>query len=135
MDIGTQSAEHIVNVGSASNLYSLYSTAATLIGRDARKVKLGLAFLQSGSCKAKDCAKAADQLGVIRDELAKHTPTDAVWDVDHPNVAAPWQGNLAPSVTNCADLYTTSEGELMLPQLTELLRYAADNNEDVVVLG
>lgn len=88
MDIGTQSAEHIVNVGSASNLYSLYSTAATLIGRDARKVKLGLAFLRGGSCKAKDCARAASQLDMISDELAKHAPADAVWDMDHPNVAA-----------------------------------------------
>lgn len=49
--------------------------------------------------------------------------------------SCPRQGNLAPSVTSCADLYTTSEGELMLPQLTELLRYAAANDEDVVVLG
>lgn len=72
---------------------------------------------------------------MISDELAKHAPADAVWDMDHPNIAAPWQGNLAPTVSSCADLYTTSEGELMLPQLTELLRYAADNNEDVVVLG
>lgn len=135
MDIGTQNAGRIVNVGSASNLYSLFSTATTLMGRDAWKVKLGLAFLRSGTCQAKDCVQTADQLGMVGDELAKHSPTDAVWDLDYPNITAPWQGNLAPLVTSCADLYTTSEGELLLPRLIELLRYAADNNEDVVVLG
>lgn len=31
MDIGTEKAARIVNVGSAANLYSLYSTAVTLM--------------------------------------------------------------------------------------------------------
>lgn len=46
---------------------------------------------------------------MISDELAKHAPADAVWDMDHPNIAAPWQGNLAPTVSSCADLYTTRD--------------------------
>ena len=135
MDIGTQNAERIVNVGSAANLYSLYSTASTLIGRSARKVKLGLAFLESGSCRAKDCAKTADQLGEIGDELTKHAPTDAVWDKEHPNILAPWSGNIAPSITNCVDLYTTSEGNPLLSELIDLLHYAVSSKQSVVVLG
>lgn len=135
MDIGTQNAGRIVNVGSAANLYSLYSTASTLMGCSARKAKLGLAFLESGSCRAKDCAKTADQLGKINDELTKHAPTDAVWDMEHPNILAPWSGSIAPSITNCVDLYTTSEGELLLPELIDLLQYAVLSGQSVVVLG
>lgn len=135
MDIGTQDAERIVNVGSAANLYSLYSTASTLMGHSARKAKLGLAFLESGSCGVKDCAKTAGQLGEISNELTKHAPTDAVWDMEHPNILAPWSGNVAPSITSCADLYTTSEGEPLLPELIDLLRYAVSSKQSVVVLG
>ena len=133
MDIGTQNAEHIVNIGSASNLYSLYSTASTLMGRDTKEAEL--AFLKSGECQAKHCAKTARQLGIISNELAKHTPMDAVWDMDHPDWLAPWNGNLASTVSSCANLYTTSDGNPMLPELIGLLRYAADNDEDIVVIG
>lgn len=135
MDIGTQNAERIVNVGSAANLYSLYSTAATLMGRNARKVKLALAFLESGNCNAKDCAKTAKQLSAVNDELAKHAPTDVIWDMEHPNIQAPWEGNLAPSITDCAELYTTSEGDLLMPELISLLQFATSTKQDVIVLG
>lgn len=135
MDIGTQDAERIVNVGSAADLYSLYSTASTLMGRSARDAKLGLAFLESGSCRAKDCAKAAYQLGEINDELTKHAPAEAVWDKEHPSVLAPWSGNIAPSITNCVDLYTTSEGEPLLPELIDLLQHAVASKQSIVVLG
>ena len=135
MDIGTQDAERIVNVGSAADFYSLYSTASTIIGRSDRDAHLGLAFLESGSCRAKDCAKTAYQLGEINDELTKHAPADAVWDMEHPNVLAPWSGNIAPSITNCVDLYTTSEGDPLLSELIDLLQYAVLSKQSVVVLG
>ena len=135
MDIGTSNADYIVNVGSASGIYSLYSTATVLMGRRARRVSLGLSFLRDGTCNAEDCTKALRQLHKINDELARHSPSDAIWDLDHPDVSPPWMGNLAPTVTSCADLYTTSEGELMLPELMSLLEHAAATKQGVVVLG
>lgn len=135
MDIGTEKADRIVNVGSASNLYSLYSTAATLAERQAKKVALGLAFLESGSCISEDCAKTQKQLAMISDVLAEHAPSDAVWDIDHPNDLAPWDCSLSPDIISCADLYTTSEGEPLLPELVGLLQYASSTYQNVVVLG
>ena len=135
MDIGTVNAERIVNVGSAANLYSLYSTATTLMGRQGRKVMLGLNFLGSGSCEAKNCAQAARQLVKINKELAKHSPNDAVWDIDHPNILAPWAGHLAPTITSCAAPYTISEGGLLLPELISLLQHAELAKQGGVALG
>lgn len=135
MDIGTSNAARIVNVGSAANLYSLYSTAKMLMGRRAKCVAIALSFLETGSCKAKSCGKAAAQLARIRDELERHSPSDAVWDIQSPEARAPWTGNLSPSVTSCADLYTTADGELMLPELLSLLRYAESSGQDIAVLG
>lgn len=135
MDIGTEKADRIVNVGSATNLYSLYSTAATLMGHNTRSIRLGLAFLESGNCNAKDCEKTARQLSTIADALAEHAPADAVWDMEHPNIVAPWVGNLAPDVMNCADLYTTSEGNLLMTELVSLLQFAASTKQSVIVLG
>lgn len=135
MDIGTISTDRIINVGSADTLYSLYSTAKTLAGRHTWGVSLGLDFLKSGSCNARNCAKTAKQLSEINTMLAGHAPDDAIWDIERPNASAPWSGNLAPTVTSCADLYTTSEGELLLPELVSLLRFADSTKQDVIVLG
>ncbi|NGM18341.1 hypothetical protein GMI70_10135 [Eggerthellaceae bacterium zg-893] len=135
MDIGTEKADRIVNVGSAGNLYSLYSTAATLMGQRAKKVALGLAFLEHGSCASKDCAKTLKQLSEIKIVLEKHAPTEAVWDMEHPNILAPWNGHLSPDISSCADLYTTSEGELLIGELVSLLQFAGSSKQSVVVLG
>lgn len=135
MDIGTEKADRIINVGSAANLYSLYSTAVTLMGRKARKVALGIAFLENGSCSSKDCAKALRQLSEIKGILENHAPTDAVWDIEHPNILPPWDGSLSPDITSCADLYTTSEGELLIEELLSLLQFADSTKQSVVVLG
>lgn len=135
MDIGTEKADRIVNVGSAANLYSLYSTAVTLMGRKARKVALGIAFLEKGSCASRDCAKTAKQLSEIKGMLEIHAPTEAVWDIEHPNILAPWDGHLSPDITSCADLYTTSEGELLIEELLSLLKFADSAKQSVVVLG
>lgn len=135
MDIGTEKADRIVNVGSASNLYSLYSTAVTLMGRRSRKVALGLEFLEHGTCVSKDCAKTLKQLSEINEVLSKHAPTDAVWDLEHPNLIAPWEGHLTPDTVSCVDLYTTSEGELLISELLSLLQYADSVKQSVVVLG
>ena len=135
MDIGTEKADRIVNVGSAGNLYSLYSTAVTLMGRRARKVALGLAFLEHGSCTAKDCAKTLKQVSEINEVLEKHAPSEAVWDMKHSNISAPWEGHLSPDITSCADLYTTSEGEPLIEELMSLMQFADSTKQSVVVLG
>ena len=135
MDVGTQSADCIVNVGSAANLYSLYSTATTLLGRNAKETALALELLRSGTCAAKDCAKAAKQLSRVSDVLEEHSPGEAVWDIDHSNIPAPWDGHLAPEIASCADLYTTSEGEPLLTELIALLQYAQSTKQAVVALG
>ena len=109
MDIGTRNAARIVNVGSASGLYSLYSTAEVLMGRRAKGVAIALDFLKTGNCGARSCGKAATQLAKISNEPS--------------------------TVTSCADLYTTADGELMLPELLSLLRYAESSGQDVVALG
>ena len=135
MDIGTEKADRIVNVGSAANLYSLYSTAVTLMGRKARKVALGITFLEKGSCALRDCSKTAKQLSEIKVILGNHAPSEAVWDIEHPNTLAPWVGHLSPDITGCANLYTTSEGELLIEELLSLLQFADTTKQNVVVLG
>lgn len=135
MDIGTEKADRIVNVGSAANLFSLYSTAVALMGRRVRKVELGIAFLKSGSCTSRDCAKTLKQLSEINSTLKKHAPSEAVWDIEHPYLLAPWDGHLSADIASCAELYTTSEGELLIEELLSLLHFADSTKQDVVVLG
>ncbi len=135
MDIGTSDGTRIVNVGSASNLYSLYSTSKVLMGCRAEDVAIALGFLETGNCEVANCEKAEVQLARICDELIRHAPGDAVWDIENPNLKAPWVGNLASTVTSCADLYTTADGELLLQELLSLLHHAALSGQGVVALG
>lgn len=135
MDIGTENLARIVNVGSAANLYSLYSTAVNLMGARTGMVALALAFLENGACAFDDCGEAYEQLVRIHNVLVEHPPGDAVWDAEHPNILAPWDGHLASDITSCADLYTTSEGEPLILELLSLLNFADSTNQNIVVLG
>ncbi|MBE6470066.1 MAG: hypothetical protein E7001_09055 [Coriobacteriaceae bacterium] len=51
------------------------------------------------------------------------------------NILAPWVGHLSPDTTSCANLYTTSEGELLIEELLSLLQFADSTKQNVVVLG
>lgn len=46
---------------------------------------------------------------------------------------APWQHVISDEITSCADLFTTSEGRLLIDELLLLLEYAHENELSIVL--
>lgn len=133
MTIISEDGKVIVSVGGSMILYSLYLTAKLKIKMSRFKVGVALDFLKTGECKAKKVEKALDQLGIIKAELGKVNPENAVFDWRNPNKEAPWENNISRTVTSCADLFTTENGEILLDELINLLVYATENGISVVL--
>lgn len=61
------------------------------------------------------------------------SPDKAVYDFRKPEIEPPWKGNMAASVTSCADLYTTADGKDLFTEISSLLEYSLENGTDILV--
>lgn len=50
----------------------------------------------------------------MRDKLSNYSPEDLVYDIDDRSKHAPWEANISPVVTSCANFYTTADGKDLL---------------------
>jgi len=125
MDLITSNGKRAVSIGTSDILYSLYSTVWMLGSADfKRTIPQALAFFESGECPASDALATARQFNLIRDELSKFSPERAVYDMQNPQLKAPWEGNISPVITSCANLHTTADGKDLLAELVEIFTYA-----------
>ena len=132
MRLYTADEKRMVDVGTGSIWYSIYSTAMTVLSDDAKKrVSLAMTFLKEGDCSAEKVAETKKQLMEIRKAFASLEPSKAVFDYQRPDVVPPWTGNIASSVTSCANLYTTADGKDLFTEVFELLEYASKENVSV----
>lgn len=133
MRLYTSDEKRSVDVGTGSIWYSIYSTANIIFSEDAKeKVSSAMEFLKNGDCLAEDIPLIAEQLTKLQAYFSLINPELAVYDLHHPETAPPWKGNIAPTVTSCANLYTTADGKDLFTEVIALLQYAAENNVNVM---
>ncbi len=123
MKIKTENSKRSVDI-EQDIWFSVYSTAEKRLGLFKHKIPLAMAFLKDGKCDAKNALELARQFNLLRDELSKFDPKKAVYDMRDPDKKAPWDNNLSPIVTSCANLYTTSDGKDLLFEVVSILTYA-----------
>lgn len=129
MRLYTEDEKRMVDVGTGSIWYSIYSTAMIAFPDDAKKsVPLAMDFLKNGDCPAEKAAETRKQLTKIRNAFSTLEPDKAVFDYHRPNVTPPWAGNIADTVTSCANLYTTADGKDLFTEVFALLEYASKEN-------
>ncbi len=127
MRLYTSDEIKMVDVGTGSIWYSVYSTAEVTLSKDAKKeIPLALNFLKTGDCRVEDLKETKTQLVVVQNAFKEIEPDKAVYDLHKPDVAAPWAGNIAPTVTSLANLYTTADGKDLLTEVISLLEYASE---------
>jgi len=132
MRIYTADEKRTVDVGMGSIWYSIYSTATVALSDDAKKsIPLAMAFLKTGECAAELAKKTQDQLERVREAFSTLGPDRAIYDLHKPDMPPPWSGNIASSVTSCANLYTTADGKDLFTEVLSLLEYAAEKNISV----
>ena len=129
MRLYTSDEKRTVDVGTGSLWYSLYSTVVVTTSENIKNmIPLALAFLKNGDCPASGIKETKEQIIAVRSLLAELKPDKAVYDLHKPNDAPPWAGNIAPTVTSCANLYTTADGKDLLTEVIALLEYADEHN-------
>lgn len=132
MRLFTSDYSKTVDIGTSSIWNSVYSTARTVLSDSiSAHVPLAMAFLKTGACSAADAKETQVQLMEIRSAFLALAPEKAIYDWHQPAMPAPWKGNIAPTVTSCASLYTTADGKDLLCEVSNLLEYAGQQQLDI----
>lgn len=133
MDLYSSDGKKFINVGTGSIWYSIYSTVMVIFSEETRKnLTLALDFLKTGECKAENIGSLIAEWKAVQSEMSCISPEKAVYDLRNPEMAPPWKGNIAATVTSCADLYTTADGKDLFTEVASLLEYSFENCTDVL---
>ena len=125
----------MVDVGSEGIWYSILSTVEVRLSTMRKEIKLALDFLNTGKCNGQKAFETARQFNLIRDAFSQIIPTDVVFDMNNPNLSAPWEGKLSGIVTSCGNLYTTADGKDLLYEIICILTYAYYQEVDILSCG
>lgn len=125
MRIYTADEKKSIDVGMGSIWFSIYSTATVAFSTDIKDgIPLAMAFLKTGECLSEKVTETKKQLEAVREGFSSLEPDKAVYDLHKPDEPPPWAGNIAPTVTSCANLYTTADGKDLFTEVFDLLSYA-----------
>ena len=130
--ISTSDNELFVDVGSGDIWISLMSTVDIRL-KNKKNISYAVNFLHSGECSAEDALETAKQFNIIRDELSKFGPDKIIYDSEDLKKEAPWKNNISPTVTSCANFYTTADGKDLFSEIVNILTYAALNDTSVEI--
>ena len=125
MELFTEDGKRNVNIGNSETWYSVYSTLMVRTGGFVRKVPYAVEFFKSAGCSSERCLETARQINLVRDKLSNYSPEEAVYDMNDLAKRAPWEGNISPVVTSCANLYITADGKDLLFEIVSILTYGA----------
>ena len=132
MRLYTSDEQKSVDVGTGSIWYSIYSTAVIAFPDDAkRSIPLAMDFLRTGECQAENTEETRKQILAVQSAFSSLEPDKAIYDLKKPNLPPPWAGNIAATVTSCANLYTTADGKDLFAEVISLLQYAANQKVSV----
>ena len=118
-----------VDVGMGSIWYSLYSTVNCLFSVEVKKkIPNAIEFLRTGECTEQLLKKTKTEMETVIQGLSLIAPDKAVYDMERPEVAPPWKGYIAPTITSCANLFTTADGQDLLTEVMALFDYGISQN-------
>ncbi|MFF3026457.1 Imm70 family immunity protein [Microbacterium sp. NPDC057944] len=107
-------------IGTAAFLGAFFDTITVRLESGARGTRFPhLATLyQAGSLEATHVDAAIAELDLVRRGLRQLPPSAVVWDIDDPTAAPPWGHVIAPTITDLANYFITSDGRHLLDVLT-----------------
>ena len=134
LSIITSDEERFVTVGGGDYWNALMSTVDIRLKKCKKDISYAVNFLHSGECSAEDALETAKQFNIIRDELSKFGPDKIIYDSEDLKKEAPWKDNISPTVTSCANFFTTADGNDLLFEIVNILTYAAANKVSVELM-
>lgn len=133
MKICSMDYKMTIEVGNSDILYSIYSTLCVRLSEIKKNIPLVYQFLKDGECTTENAIETARQFNLLRDELSKYAPEEAVYDMHDLQKQAPWKGKISKVVTSCANLYTTSDGQDLLFEIVKILCYADIAKTSIII--
>ena len=107
-------------------VFSLFHSCGEASERFER-IPHAMQFLRNGECSMEDVAKTKGEMATVIKELSSLKPDLLVYDLKKPECAPPWGNDYASTVTSCANLFTTADGDDLFTEIGKLLSYAMDN--------
>ena len=120
-----------VEIGDSDIWFSVYSTAVIRLENKKNEIPLAIRFLKTAQCDHSIALDTARQFNLLRDEFSKIPPQKAIYNLDNISMKPPWNDNISPVVTSCANLYTTTDGKDLLFEAVSILTYAYYLNADI----
>lgn len=124
MILTTADEKMTVDIGTSDTWKALYSTIVSCIENSKEKYPRAIQLLETGKCISNQGYESAREFNHIRDELSNYKPDQAVYDIDNPELIAPWKKDLSPVITSCANLFVTADGKDLLFEIVSILCYA-----------
>ena len=134
MVISSSDHKRIVHIGTSDILQSLYSTIRIRLNYFIEKVPLAVNFLECGECDPIVAIETAKQFNLLRDELSKIAPQQAVYDFRDLHKRAPWEGRISLVITSCANFYTTADGKDLLFEIVSILCYGHYSGSHITIM-
>lgn len=113
-----------VDIGGSDIWFSVYSTIEKRLGVFKREIPFVISLFKTGKCDSVNALETARQFNLLRDKLSTLKPNKVVYDMNAPLKKAPWDADLSPVVTSCANLYITADGKDLLYEIVSILTYA-----------
>jgi 2,3-bisphosphoglycerate-dependent phosphoglycerate mutase len=127
MSIAIHAGSRSYELGSVAFLKAFFSTVYVVAERRA----WGAVFptlmnqLYQGRVEPEQLSALAREVGALRATLARHSPSEIVWDFETPSAQPPWGTNIASSITSLANYFVTSSGNDLLGVLEQACSEAA----------
>lgn len=135
MRLYSSDLENSVDIGMGSIWFSIYSTAVIALSNDIKKnIPLAISFLKNAECTIENVEETKNQMIKLREAFTSLSPDKVVYDLNKPNIAPPWGEYIAPTVTSCADLYTTADGKDLFTEVISLLSYAQGEKLSIIAI-
>lgn len=133
--VGLQVAFFYYQVGTSGFLHSFFSTVCVRLedGQWGARFPALMDHLYQGRIPADRVPEALEELGTISAELARHPPSEVVWDIDDPGTEPPWGSDISPEIADLSEYFVTSDGEDLITIMRHALEKASETGEDVVV--
>ena len=133
MNIVSSNAKYSISLGGADTWQTLCSTIRHHLSSNKKQLSNAFAFLKNGCCMNRDCMETAREFNLIRDELAKLSPDQIVYDEKEPKKQPPWGNNISPVITSCANYLTTGDGDDLLAEIVKILVCSAYSGANVEI--
>ncbi len=89
--------------------------------------------LYLGELSSSHIPEAINELGRIKQGLAKYSPDKVVWDIKNISTPPPWGTNISNDITDLSNYFVTSDGEDFITIFNHALIKAEELNCEVKI--